>query len=378
MNFLVAGRQWLRVAMPAEWLCALIAGGYLILNILSKLWDGALADDSRFTGVILISSVIYGSMRLTWSHPLCDDDYINWLLQTPWRPGQPLPRGPALPVIQDAAIIAMLCLLAPSTVLGRFAPFIGAAIGYGIRSAVLAAISGNLWFSFGMLFALGAALLFWQSTVVWLIFGIVVVALATGAIRASLSEYPWDAGQRRVACTLAIRENACPHDTRSVGWPFDQLSAGPPVWSLGRSEALALSAVIGWLVFAGSIIAMELAQLLTVAIMVVAITTRVVRYLSGGCRPSISILGYLLIGTKRTSPFLIAIALPVFLSILPFALAVFFISGLQPSHAPPIFGAAVAAALAILWVMGPDYETWRLATPLRIVPELKKQHYIEC
>ncbi|MBI1311278.1 hypothetical protein GC176_08215 [bacterium] len=62
-------------------------------------------------GEIVIVLMAFGFFRVLKFHPLFQPDYLNWLKETPWRLGLPLPQGPIRLTFNDLLIAGSLALL---------------------------------------------------------------------------------------------------------------------------------------------------------------------------------------------------------------------------------------------------------------------------
>src|SRR5262249_16385858 len=139
---------------------------YVICYLQAWLWPAAAGLAAELT--LWFAFVAYGAYRVVRFHPAFQSDYRDWLRDTPWRVGKPLPLGPVPAVFQDAVILgAMVALAWP--LLGTDALLLLRYFAVGYLAPLAAALySGQAgWFGYFIAVNGGFLAVFWQHPFVF-------------------------------------------------------------------------------------------------------------------------------------------------------------------------------------------------------------------
>lgn len=111
-------RRWLRVTMPSAWFTVAIIGYLSVIAIeagfhYAHFGEVVFPFQNEFAeGLLGLIATAYGVFRVLLFHPANWTAHRNWLMQTPWRLGDPLPYGPVALVPQDLCFVGLLWGLA--------------------------------------------------------------------------------------------------------------------------------------------------------------------------------------------------------------------------------------------------------------------------
>lgn len=196
---------------------------------------------------LTVCAIAFGVFRAVGFHPLCHQDYRQWLSMTPWNIHKPLLGGPPWPLLQDVVIVLLLMLCGHEfSSLALIIPT-GFLAGYLLAAAGLSLATGE-W-------QLGYVISFWLATLPllygyweWLPLAMLpCVGLAYWAMRRSLAKFPWELTEE-FERKLRMRPDAVPYQGQ-LGWPFCLMAPKTPTEWIGRRDGLLLSLLLGWFEF---------------------------------------------------------------------------------------------------------------------------------
>jgi hypothetical protein len=354
-------RRWLHVvllhdsspALPV----ALYSASYLQAWLLPAA-PGLMADLTLW-----VAFIAYGGYRVVRFHPAFRGDYRDWLAQTPWRVGKPLPLGPVHLVPQDFVILGgMVALAWPLLGMDAFLLFRYFAIGYLGALAFALYIGKAAWCGYFIALNGGFLAVLWHYPGVFLAVSLVSYGIALAGLQQSLGRLPWDG---------AHRPQPGEETQATLGWPYSQLGPKPV---LARKhvvgKAIAAGLLIGWLAYAidqriqEEGIGAPLRASVPMAFVWLGLT-RLVRYRVGYAAP-LSLLGRLRTGRlviKGYDQIFAAPLLAVFTPIIALLLG--------PRLGWPtdvLVAGALGISVAITFGMGPGVLEWRLTGNHRITP----------
>ena len=175
-----------------------------------------------------------GGLMIPRIHPLNDNDYLKWLMTTPWHPRMPLPLGDPVPTLTDWIYIAVIEI--GSMTLLRFPPgvmltFFAAA--FCVSAAPQLASTKQKWLAFGVFASAGLIPVVWPR--VYIFAGIVLIdfALCVWGLKRSLRDYPWGRDQVKPA-------------NIELGWPIGRVGPVELPRPIPAPNAIAWSALIAW------------------------------------------------------------------------------------------------------------------------------------
>ena len=225
-------------------------------------------------GVILFLMGGYGIYRVAAFHPLFRPKYLEWLEQTPWCPGLPLPLGPVRLAWPDIVIAGGLGLLLcdPRQIANPQLSRISAVTGYlTFMQAYAVTSTVTVWLTrprgaaylAAFLIALSARLSVWSpiASLVCLVAGIVT---DDRGLRQSWHLFPWrettDWGRRlktdwksmQTRAGQGISEDMAPDRVppAELGWPFGVCSPYVAPKLITTREKLLIAALLGFWVHA--------------------------------------------------------------------------------------------------------------------------------
>ncbi len=338
-------------------------------------------------GFLVLAAFAYGKFRVLVYHPVVDEAYYEWLTLTPWHVNKPLPMGPVHLVWQDAALLAVLMLLA------SYRPFLSpAAIPLALLTGYLAILvwthilTGPTWIAYAILLGLALALraLWWSP---WAALAVVagLLAFSQVALRISLAGFPWqprldalhgmlprDNTQREFVFKRSTRP--CPPETQFADirglWPMSVLHVDQRERQLSPADLVAISLVVGtWVACATAGLPPneeELRNLLHGAVLAfpwVAALVRLGTYISRHpCHLGI-------VGRAVTGQWIIPSYDVVYLT--PFAVVgvgLLTYGALVVIGAPHflLLSATVTGSLLVAFLGGPDRRRWQLTCPVRL------------
>jgi hypothetical protein len=377
--------RWLPIVWPPWWSlliaaffyaaieCHLLIQEWLLRRPFISMHD---AEVQKLLGITIgFVTFVYTVYRVAAFHPLLRPDYTQWLKATPWTARKRLPLGPVHLVWQDlilvtivvvvcwprlqerALMIAQFFVVVYAAILGLFHGFTcakswGYAVGFGVGAMVLCAL--NPW-----VFPLVAA---------------VTYIIAYLGLRVSLARFPWEGTPVQQAFKAPSGSK-----NRALGWPYDRVGPRPTdTYSIPLSDALAISALTGWLFFAVSYNlrsfpdAMSGRFVVCIGILLVAAVARVLLYCFGYC-PPLNLLGRLLLGRWIIAGYDQVFVAPLLTVAVCTAAWYFPIStGVDSLWTTPF---AFAAGWLVLLGMGPSLQVWRLTGNHRISPGVLTTEY---
>ena len=295
-------------------------------------------------GLLLVTSIFFGVVRAGSNHPARNVAYRNWLRSTPWRPGMPLPLGPAMLHWRDGVGLLILCALgqwnagvAPAVLLLLFG------CAYCVSCLLPLLQTRRYAETYGI--ALAGSALFWIAP--WPVASLVLVAALVGlaqvGLARSLRGFPWEfpeSNESNDAWPLRIYADLKPRVPLIEGVLIALLIAS---WVSGIVHVVEppLSDLVLWLIF-GSVFAST------------------IRYgiYHANLRPPVTILGRLRAGRiifrnydhAKISP-LLAMSLAIIGSVLIYR---------HHMWLPLGTGLTAFMVLLTLLIMGPQLRTWQL------------------
>jgi hypothetical protein len=376
---------WIRVVLPPAWAVTLFLVLWLFFLGLEQWvawwWGVPGADIAQVrAGAVALGAAAYGVYRVLAFHPLFRPGYASWLAVTPWTSRKPLPVGPIHLVVQDLVLIALMmasCYGTPSNPFQVALAFLGTYLGalcVSFWGCGLVGVAYVIAFGLGLSVRLGGDPRMAVCAVA------VLYVLAQVGIRRSLARFPWQVPEwwkAQGAARKAAREGM----TLQLGWPFEVLRPKPPSESFALRDAVFVSLLAGWWLYAGaSAIPDEEKRRAIVCIPLF--------YVTGGC-----VLGRLLVYCRYYAPpisfwgrvFTLRWIVPGYdqvfaapLCALVAAVAgtiTLHLAGLPGDTAVPI---AMSLVLFITLGMGPSMKSWCMTGNHRIAPTLLgKQQYVE-
>lgn len=376
-------KAWFRKVLPWEGLLWGFAAAYLACYLPDLMYwyhAGAWRDHGYHPHdpahvlpriVIMASVLIYGVLRVYAFHPAFRKDYFEWLKQTPWRYGLPLPLGPVHLVWQDAVIVG---------VLSRFAWWhwqeswwvvpCGFLAVYLLLMVVSFIRTGDAQHAYLLMFGLGGTLLVLNSPVR---LGVLLAGLYLAAVHGlrhslgRIEDWDWAKFNERLGLDFEGKE-------RRLGWPFDFL--GPPRqhFPVSTGWAAAIGILAGWWVYG-------VAGLLRFAHHWSTFHGCVVAFgcLLAGGRLMAYIIGYMppisFWGRVRTFRWIIPRYDVVFVApllILALLATLIWVPEWDLPHGR-LLSAITAAYVFVALGFPPSLEKWRLTGSHRIIPAVPKQ-----
>jgi hypothetical protein len=211
---------------------------------------------------LLTIAIVYGLYRAFAYHPMYDTSYLDWLNRVPWSPLKPLPFGPVLPTWIDAIVIGALALLAAMVdpLRAPSAVFIAAAAAYSAALLPVLSATGHHRHVYMLL-----ALLAWGALLseIWPVLAVAIAGLAIAGhgARQTLDHLPRgpdyqpeskiSLGAMALPCLQASKRG---QPVQILGGPYTALAPRDPSPLYSRERAVVFPILIGWLVFAGSVI----------------------------------------------------------------------------------------------------------------------------
>jgi hypothetical protein len=323
------------------------------------------------TALLYIATRLYGIHRAVAFHPVYREDYRKWLELTPWTVQKPLPLGPIALYWSDGIVLGLLILLSATQpqflsirILNTFLIF---------HSIFLA---GSFWATglpmLGYLAVFGLALAFRLWLHPWFCFGaaVAVYLLAYEGLWRSLARFPWNLKPVRTAPIdpLDQSSNCC-------GWPYDRFCrevSSESLPSLGRTDLLLISLLIGWSAFGleGLISDPVIRSRPLVFALALGIPLclfgRLVGYLKG-YRSPLSFWGRLCTGNWIIPGYDQALISPILIVLAPAG----FLLACNPSSTPLEISLPVTLSLLALVTLltPPSLKRWRLTGRHRICPD---------
>jgi hypothetical protein len=354
-------RRWLHVVILHDSSPALPAAVYFTCYLQAWLWPAAVGLAADLT--LWVAFIAYGAYRVVRFHPAFQTDYRDWLRQTPWRVGRPLPLGPVHLVPQDAVILGGMVGLA-WPLLGQDALLLLRyfAIGYLAPMSMALYIGQAGWFGYMIALNGGFLAFFWHYPLIFSAVSLVSYGVVLTGLYQSLDRMPWDSGHR---------SHPGEESQANLGWPFAQLGPKPgPVREYVVGKAIAAGLLAGWLAYAIDQRIQEEgigAPLRTTVPMIFVWLglTRLVRYRVGYAAP-LSLLGRLRTGRLIIKGYDQIFAAPLLTAFTPI---VALMVGQRLGWPTDVLVAlALAVGVAITFGMGPGLLEWRLTGNHRITP----------
>lgn len=310
--------------------------------------------------------------RVAAFHPFFRRDYLRWLRSTPWTVDRPLPVGPVELVPQDAIGVGALMLL------GLIQPQTSSIelLDVFLFAHCLALIT-TFWktgvpgFGYVSALLLGFVPRLWEDP--WLDLGVLtaIYLLVHEALWRSLARFPWATEGYSSEQDAAARQEE--RFGLPCGWPYDRfLRDVNMATGIGRTDALLISMLVGWWVYALEDWAPAAVQpqVIMLVMFQFVLMGRGMRYFQG-YSPPISLSGriatfqWIIPGYDRA---LVAFALAI--AALPVVTAIWIVLG----GWPPRRCVSVLAAVTVLIMLAtpPTLRNWRLTGRHRLVPAIPK------
>jgi hypothetical protein len=354
-------RRWLHVVLLHDSSPALPAAAYVASYLQAWLLPAAPGLVAEVT--LWLPFIGYGAYRVVRFHPAFQTDYRDWLRQTPWRVGKPLPLGPVHLVLQDAVILgAMVALAWPLLGDDAFLLLRYFAIGYLAPLAMALYIGQAGWFGYFIVFNGGFLALFWHHPLIFPAMSLVSYGIVLAGLRHSLTRLPWDAAHR----TRPGEETQA-----NLGWPFAQLGPKPgPPREYAAGKAIAAGLLVGWLAYAidqriqEEGIGAPLRATVPMAFVWLGLT-RLVRYRTGHAAP-LSLMGRLRTGRLIIKGYDQIFAAPLLTVFTP--IVALMVGQRLGWPTDVLVAGALAVSVAITFGMGPGLLEWQLTGNHRLTP----------
>lgn len=314
-------------------------------------------------GVLCCAATAWTIRKAPRYHPISNPGYRKWLRTTPWRPGMPLPLGPAMLVWFDGIVLLTLVVLAHWHLHVTIAlPILCMCCGFAIGSLPALARTfgwGAYVIAIGLAFELrllGIATLFKSLPMLYLGTGaaMILAAWTQFAIGQSLRRFPWQKDPSKQAAP-------------TPGW----LSMIPPDCSplVSLRVAVASSILLGvwtWAVlsFYEGMLTRDQAIMVVAGAALLGALIRFTKYY-GFYRAPISLWGRLLTGRLVLPRYDYGMLAPIAAIIVGPALTLG-LQGVLPEALDVAIG--VAISLAILLIAPPTFRNWQLTGFHRRIP----------
>jgi len=320
----------------------------------------------------------YGVFRVVGFHPFYRPGYRTWLERTPWTSRTPLPFGPVSLVWEDGFALATLALLSRVTPGSDPARTLALVLfAYIALLALTMAPTGEQAYAYLLAFGLGLVVRLSPHAETALAAGMVVYAAGYVGLRRSLARFPWHVEWQDNLSANSLEQALQRKSEQPCGWPYDQLRPrAEPRVRVGLLDALLISMLVGWWLFAAEALFTSPREALGLFAMVVptgtflAALSRLVGYAQGHAPP------LTLWGRLRTFRWIIPNYDQVFVGPLltlvmaPLSIVLFYWMGLRANAFLPITSALVLfTALAA----PPRLRRWKLTGSHRIVPAITNQ-----
>lgn len=247
---------WMRQVMPPKWFTLLLAGCYFISIVVTQfvLYWFDLYDIQEETGLAHLPSfclslfaMLYGCYRCFAFHPIYQDDYREWLAQTPWSYTKPLPRGPLFLVAQDFLILGIISLLSycHSSEHWHLTPALFFTAHY-----LMCLISFLLIRKFRSAYVLTfvfSSLLYFHAMPVLLLISVAIMSIISHlGLRESLLTFDKWSGE--IPYFLQTNNQTAKELARNntLGWPYDLMGPVSSPAKPNREWTIAIALLTGW------------------------------------------------------------------------------------------------------------------------------------
>jgi hypothetical protein len=247
--------SWLRVVLPPGW-------WVVVFLLLYACTEGPVLYFERQVGRpidlsfrpgrlwLIAGTALLAFYRVAAFHPFFRRDYFRWLKSTPWTVDKPLPMGPVELVPQDALGVGGLMLLSaiqPQTDSIELLDVFLFAHCLGIITTFWK--TGVPGFGYVSTLLLGFVPRLWKDP--WLDLGVLAAAylLVHEGLWRSLARFPWAAEGYSGEQDANVRQEE--QFGPPCGWPYDRfLRDVKMATAIGRTDAVLISMLVGWWVYA--------------------------------------------------------------------------------------------------------------------------------
>lgn len=247
---------WMREVLPPKWLIILMAFCYLMSIAVPQLvlYYFDLYEIQEETGLLKtplfclgMFAIIFGLYRSGAFHPIFQNDYREWLAQTPWSHEKPLPRGPVYLVAQDFLILCMISSLSyfhdPELWLITPSLFL---IAHSLMCLMSFILTQEYRYAYVITFLLPSLLYLYESPGLSFISVAIIAIISHWGLRKAMRTFDkWSGEQNHFLQTNSQLAKEM-RLKNILGWPHDSMGpiSSPKNPTLGWAIALALQA--GW------------------------------------------------------------------------------------------------------------------------------------
>ena len=319
----------------------------------------------------IAGALVYGGMR-AFTHPILQPDYRVWLMNTPWRPGLPLPLGPIQLGFRDALILTFFCLAFWGFCgLSPFYPLILGLLGYMAITLISLLRCGLNGYAFVIAMGAGLTIRLMNAPHYAVAAAMATHLVCHAAVKRSLAGFPWPEIEVGPIGSAAVVAHPNPN---GLGWPNDSLRPfnAKELKALSVARIAAISILVGWWVYAVAnwlgFVHGALLGLLWIVAQILAIS-RIGRYL-------VNIGSPLSIGGRiRTGRLIIRGHDQVFAGPIATLLTAALVTWLiHLFHWPALIAVpiGISAVIAVGLATGPKLAAWRLTGKIRLVDSAYK------
>ena len=378
--------RWMREVLPPRWAIAIAVVLYLLFETWYFWWRwwAGFAEAGRellnardnLAGAMCAA---YGAFRVCAFHPVFRPNYRRWLELSPWTSRKPLPVGPIHLVVQDLVLLAAVLLLLHDSLL-RFVVVPSAFLGSYLLVLCFSLMLTDDWqIGYGLAFGLGLVVRLGNQPVAALCVLAALYVLGYVGLRRALARFPWKIPEWWEKFLAAFKPKPVEPAKSQLGWPYDHLLCNLPDRPIPRKDAVLLSLLAGWYLYAVVSVFPEEKNpevILVMAFfwcMVMCVVGRTAAYCAVHW-PPISLWGriwtlrWIIPGYDQ-----VFVAPLCVLLIGPVALMSCLV-GLPPMVVLPV---GVSLMLLVSLSMGPTEKRWRLTGNHRIAPGIRQSALFE-
>lgn len=369
--------RWIRVVLPPRWAIGIALVLYLIPEAWYFWWQwwvglpGAGEELLRFRDALAGAICAgYGAFRVLAFHPALRPAYRRWLELAPWTSRKPLPLGPIHLVAQDIVVLAIVLLLLHDSQT-RFVFVPAAFLGSYLVVLCLSLMLTDVWkVGYVLAFGLGLVVRLGNLPAVSLCLLAALYAVAYFGLRRSLALFPWQAPEWWEKLLAGFKPNQMEAPKSGLGWPYDHLSFNLPDRLIPRKDAVLLSLLPGWYLYA--VVALipdynDPSPILALAFLggsVMCVVGRIANYCAIHW-PPISLWGRIWTFRWIIPGYDQVLLAPLCVLLVVVASVMTCILGAPPGIVIPL---ALSLELLITLNMGPTVKRWRLTGNHRIAP----------